>query len=591
MAKNKGLLVFWLFLPGIQLLTSCQQTHAAKDLSRHDSEIRPGGMEDDKVPMDLWSPTRRKANASFYYLTGEYEALNRNMGKARKFLENAYNLDPNPFLASKLIEAKANEDVESGLHLARKMVLLYPSDGEIQLLYGRLLSAAGQFEKAEQHIRLATKYTPHQVEAYVVLLQLLQAQQKYKEAVPIAKEMLRNTPEFADGWMQLARIYLTLKQKKEALEPARRAYELDGNDPERVHLYAVVLDVNGDSKKAIGLYEAVLRLDPTNDDLIARMVGHYKLIGSLDDALKMLQKAEKEAKREVPGIRLQMAFIFWEMQRFKEASELLDELAQRNPQAERILYMSGLGQERTQQYERALKTYQGFDSSSEFYVHSRYRMIELHRRAGQTEEALAVVREVIDTQVDRSVDFYPLGANILGNRQRYAEAIKLLDEGFQKYPERVDLLFLKAVNLEKTEEFDDCVETLKQVISKEPDHAAAHNYLGYLYAEKGINLEEAEFHVKKALEIKPEDGYYLDSLGWIYFQQGHYKKALDVLLRANELVPDEAVVLEHLGDTYEVLGDMNKALEIYGKASKAKMEDKDRLRIQEKYERVKKKIS
>jgi tetratricopeptide (TPR) repeat protein len=320
------------------------------------------------------------------------------------------------------------------------------------------------------------------------------------------------------------------------------------------------------------------------------MMGLYKMLGTLDDALKMLQNTEKEAKREVPGVRLQMAFVYWEMQKFKEASELLDQLAQRNPQAERILYMSGLGQERTQQYERALKTYESFDSSSEFFVHSRYRMIELHRRVGNIEAALVVVREVIDTQVDRSADFYPLGANILGSRQRFDDAIKLLDEGYVKYPERVDLLFLKAVNLEKAQRFDDTVTTLKQVIAKEPEHAAAHNYLGYLYAEKGINLEDAEFHVKKALEIKPEDGYYLDSLGWIYFQQGNYKKALDVLLRANELVPNEAVVLEHLGETYEMLGEVKKALDIYGKASKAKMEDKDRLRIQEKYERVKKKI-
>jgi tetratricopeptide (TPR) repeat protein len=589
MAKTKGLLVFWPFLIGSQLLMSCMQTQSAKQLP--DSEVRANSMDDDKVPMDLWSPTRRKANASFYYLTGEYEALNRNMGKARKFLENAYNLDPNPFLATKLIEAKANEDVESGLHLAKKMILLYPRHGEIQLLYGRLLSAAGQFDKAEQHIRLAIRYSPQDVEAYVVLLQLLQAQQKYKEAVPMAQEMLKISPEFSEGWIQLARLYLTLKQKVQALEPARRAYELDTNDPERVHLYAVVLDINGDSKKAIGLYEAVLRLDPTNDDLIARMVGLYKQLGTLDDALKMLQNTEKQAKREVPGIRLQMAFIFWEMQKFKEASELLDQLAQRNPQAERIVYMSGLGQERTQQYDRAVRTYQGFDSSSEFYVHSRYRIIELHRREGKIDQAMTVVREVIDTQVDRSVDFYSLGANILGSRERYSEAIKILDEGYEKYPERVDLLFIKAVHLEKAQRFDECVTTLKKVISKEPEHAAAHNYLGYMFAEKGINLEDAEFHVKKALEIKPDDGYYLDSLGWIYFQQGNYKKALDTLKRANEIVPNEAVVLEHLGETYEALGDMKNALETYGKASKAKMEDKERLRIQEKYERVKKKIS
>jgi tetratricopeptide (TPR) repeat protein len=147
------------------------------------------------------------------------------------------------------------------------------------------------------------------------------------------------------------------------------------------------------------------------------------------------------------------------------------------------------------------------------------------------------------------------------------------------------------VNLEKAEKFDECVKTLKLVISKEPDHAAAHNYLGYMYAERGINLEEAEFHVKKALEIKPDDGYYLDSLGWVYFQQGNYKKALEYLLRANEIVPNESVVLEHLADTYEILGDMQKALDAYGKATKGKLEDRDRIRIQEKYERVKKKIS
>ncbi len=589
MAKNPGLHAFWPALIGFYVLAGCQQSQAAKQLPRGDSEIQSSDLEDDKVPMDLWSPARRKANASFFYLTGEYEALNRNMPKARKFLENAYNLDPNPFLAGKLIEAKAGEDVEQALQLAKKMILLYPRDGDIQQLYGRLLSASGQFDKAEKHLKLATQLNPQSLEAFVVLLQLLQAQQKYKEAIPVAKDMLKVNPEFAEGWIQLSRIYLTLKQKKLALEPAKRAYELDPGDPERVHLYAVVLDINGDSKKAISLYEAVLKLDPTNDDLIARMVGLYKQLGSLEDAIKMLKATEMLAKREVPGIRLQMAFLYWEMQKFKEASELLDQLAAKYPQSERVVYMAGLGQERTQQVDRALQTYSAFDSSSEFYVHSRYRMIELHRRAGRIEEGLTIVREVIDSQVDRSVDFYPLGASMLAGKLRFDEAIKILDDGYEKFPERVDLLFLKAVNLEKADRFKDCVATLKLVISKEPEHAAAHNYLGYMYAEKGVNLEDAEFHVKKALEIKPDDGYYLDSLGWIYFRQGNYKKALETLLKANEQVPNESVVLEHLAETYEVLGDLKKAQEGYDKALKTKMDDKDRLRIQEKYERVKKK--
>ncbi|MCX6127986.1 MAG: tetratricopeptide repeat protein, partial [Proteobacteria bacterium] len=263
----------------------------------------------------------------------------------------------------------------------------------------------------------------------------------------------------------------------------------------------------------------------------------------------------------------------------------------KNPQSERIVYMSGLGQEKTQQFERALQTYLGFDASSEFFVHTRYRMIEIHRKAGRFEQALAIVREVIDSQVDRSVDFYALGANLLSGKQLYEEAIKLLAEGYGKFPDRVDILFLKAVNLERADRFDDCVEALKAVIAKEPDHAAAHNYLGYMLAEKRVNLEDAEFHVKKALEIKPDDGYYLDSLGWVYYQQGQFKKALEILIKANNQVDNEGVILEHLGDTYEALGELKHARDIFEKASKTKLEDKDRIRIQEKYERINKKVS
>jgi tetratricopeptide (TPR) repeat protein len=580
----------WLWLIACVGLSTaaCQHTQAAKSNVSTDSEVPARNLEDEKVPMELWSPARRKASASFYYLTGEYEALNRNLPRARKFFDNAYNLDPNPFLAAKLIEVQASEDIEQALTLAKKMVLLYPKHAEIQLLYGRLLSANGAFEKAEDHLKQAVKYDPQNLDSYVFLIQLYQSQQKYKEAIPISKEMLRVNSEFSEGWAQLARLYLFTDQKKLALEPARKAYDLKSNDPEKVHLYAVTLEWNGEHKKAAQYYDAIMKLDPTNDDLIARMVGLYKQLGTMDQALKRLQATEREVGQDVPGISLQKAFIYWEQQEFSEASKLLDELAVRNSQSDRIVYMSGLGQERTKQFEAALKTYQSFDPSSEFYVHARYRAIEILKRQGQIDAALEMVREVIASQVDRSVDFYAVGANLLAGQKRYAEAVVLLDEGQKKYSDRVDLLFLKAVNLERNGDIEKCMSTLQELLKKDPEHAAAHNYLGYMYAERGIKLEEAEAHIKKALEIKPDDGYYLDSLGWVYFQQGLYQKALETLLRANELVANEGVILEHIADTYDALDQEEKAFEFYERASKAKLEDRDRKRVMDKYERAKK---
>ena len=99
-----------------------------------------------------------------------------------------------------------------------------------------------------------------------------------------------------------------------------------------------------------------------------------------------------------------------------------------------------------------------------------------------------------------------------------------------------------------------------------PENADALNYIGYTYAEQGINLDEAEALIKKALKLKPEDGYIIDSLGWVYFQKGNYKKAVKLLEKAVESNAEDAIIKEHLGDAYLKNNLNNKALEMYEKA-------------------------
>ena len=104
---------------------------------------------------------------------------------------------------------------------------------------------------------------------------------------------------------------------------------------------------------------------------------------------------------------------------------------------------------------------------------------------------------------------------------------------------------------------------MKQVLKIEPDNADALNFLGYTYADLGQNLQEAKKLVAKALEISPDDGYIVDSMGWVYFKLGEYEKALGYLKRAVELAPKDPVIREHLGDAYLKTGDPEKALETY----------------------------
>ncbi len=99
------------------------------------------------------------------------------------------------------------------------------------------------------------------------------------------------------------------------------------------------------------------------------------------------------------------------------------------------------------------------------------------------------------------------------------------------------------------------------------------NYLGYTYAELGTNLDEAEDLIKRAIEHKSNDGYIIDSLGWVYYKKGFYKKAIEFLEEADRLVPDDATILEHLGDANVKVNNLKKSLQYYKKALEKKGEN------------------
>ena len=117
----------------------------------------------------------------------------------------------------------------------------------------------------------------------------------------------------------------------------------------------------------------------------------------------------------------------------------------------------------------------------------------------------------------------------------------------------------------------------RKILSVQPDHADALNFIGYTYAEQGKNLDEAFDMIQKALKLKPGSGYIIDSLGWVYFQKGLYDEALTSLEKASTMIPDDPTVAEHLGDAYFMKKEYQKSLEMYLKALSLKQTDKKEL--------------
>ncbi len=550
--------------------------------------LDPNAPHDKSVPSFLWSPGRRRATASYLYLASENMGLTGQNGKAASALEAAYNLDPNAFLGAKMIAAQANQgDSEKALLEAKRMVLLYPKSADLRFLLGQLLRSK-DYEGAVREFERAVALEPLYEAAYLNLIVLHQLQKKNDAATKVAERYVKALPNSALAWSMLARQLILSDKKKQALEPAQRAYELQSSNPEFVLIYALTLEMNDQSKKAISLYEQLYRLYPTNEELIARMIDLYRQVGGLDEAMELLGELDKLPGGKRPGVQLQRAILLWETQKFAEAAAILDRLAQDFPESDRFIYMSALGKEKLQKFDEAIAQFKSIPETSQFRPQADVRSILILREQKRYDAAIEIVEEMIARE-DVVEEAFVVGATIYDDVQKPKRSLEVINQGIEKYPDKARLIFLRGAYEEKLGMRDECIATMRQVIKMEPRNSSALNFLGYVFAEAGENLAEAEALILKALEIKPDDGFYLDSLGWVYFQKKDYERALDTLQKAAKLAPDEGVIYEHLADTYLALRRIEDARQHYEKALATKLETRDEKRISEKFKLFQKK--
>jgi len=125
---------------------------------------------------------------------------------------------------------------------------------------------------------------------------------------------------------------------------------------------------------------------------------------------------------------------------------------------------------------------------------------------------------------------------------------------------------------------DDSESLLERAIEINPENDTALNYLGYMWADRDMNLEQSIRYIERALRIRGEVGAYLDSLGWAYYRQGRYDKAEGYLVRAAQLEPEEAEIHDHLGDLYHAMGKGPEAIQAWEKAIAVGGEEVDAIR-------------
>ena len=162
--------------------------------------------------------------------------------------------------------------------------------------------------------------------------------------------------------------------------------------------------------------------------------------------------------------------------------------------------------------------------------------------------------------------------------ERYEASIAPLERLLARQPATAPVAFLLGAAHEREGERGPAESAFRRALEIEPGFHPALNYLGYMLAEKGERLEEALGLVRRAVALEPDNGAYVDSLGWAHFQLGQYQEALSYLERAARLEPGDATIYEHLADTYRALGRADDALQLYRRALALDDENADAVR-------------
>lgn len=160
---------------------------------------------------------------------------------------------------------------------------------------------------------------------------------------------------------------------------------------------------------------------------------------------------------------------------------------------------------------------------------------------------------------------YKYLAQLYYSQNRFDRAIEQYQKVLTLEPKNAEVMYLIGSLYLEINDRAKAVELFKEAIRIDPEHEGGLNSLGYVYAEDGVNLDEALDLVQRALSISPDNGAYLDSLGWVYYKKGMFPEALEHLLKASEQFEDP-LIYEHLGDVYYKLN-QNQNAEKYWRLS------------------------
>ncbi len=497
--------------------------------------------------------------------------------EALTHLQAAFRLNPDDLatgMAVSQILLASNRTAEAEKVLA-SMLERAPDQRGLNNIYAQVLTRLGRGDESRKFLERAVEVDPTFGPAILQLIDLYQKSNEWGKAADLLQPLVNEDPANLDLQRQQGFFFLRAGMTEKARDNFQSLLKADPKDTRTQYYLAEALSDLEQYGEADKLYRRLLEKTPDDVDILAsfglsqmgqrkpdeatrtfktllavpEVPDNLQVLARTQLALIELQKGNYAAA--VDGVK--PILVFRDKINAQAINIALDALKKQSRYADGVMLLQPL----TEKF------------AADPFVNARY--IEMLARAGQKDRA----RVAAATQSKFGVRNTVAAAEAYVTVQQYETAVAVLREALRSKPDDADLQFQLGSTYERSGDKPAAEKSFLQLLEKHPEHTGTLNYLGYMWAESGTNLDRAADMLNRAVTQEPRNGAYIDSLGWVYFRQGKLELAEKYLTDATHLLPRDPTVHEHLADVLAKRGETGRALSLYRAALTLDPESKE----------------
>jgi len=450
-----------------------------------------------------------------------------------------------------------NEDFENAATMAERAVRKEPNNFVYRIWQGRIYYQLERYDDAMSAFERAIEIDPDNPDAYRHLAEIEEETNDLVGAIGVYRQMLEIAPDSAFLHYRLGLNLIELSDSEAARRSLERAFELDPQLSSAGYLVGVIDLEAGNLESALEHFRRFLESNPKHIRTRMNIAATHARLGDYPRAIGVMTRIIESAEVETRHFLLRSYLI---LRQGDESNSGLAAAPNGSPLLGTVLQAlvrKHAGEPYTQLIESLDEVEGELDFECNVYLNEIVSLMDREDAGAYlASEIQGLLSEGLRSRVLQTVL-----ARTLMSMGRDEEAAEVLADVLDTYGgEKWVHYYLATVheNLKNSEQTEKNLRACLEYDSNDPDVL---NFLAYFLAESDRRLGEAEELLDRALKMDPENGFFLDSLGWIYYRQGKSELAIEYIRRAiRAMTSDDAILRDHLGDAYLLHGEIKKAV-------------------------------